>query len=68
MLRSSLFDFVDAYILVSGTKTVAEVASGRGNNSIQVVFKNCAPFFFFFFFFIHNNINYRCALITNYMK
>ena len=51
MLRSSLFDFVDAYILVSGTKTVAEVASGRGNNGIQVVFKNCAPFFFFFFFY-----------------
>ena len=52
VLRSSLFDFVDAYILVRGTKTVAEVASGRGNNGIQVVFKNCAPFFFFFFFFI----------------
>ena len=66
MLRSSLFDFVDAYILVSGTKAVAEVVSGRGNNGIQVVLKNCAPFFFFFF--IHTNINYRCALITNYMK
>ena len=28
---------------MSGTKTVAEVAAGRGNNSIPVVFKNCAP-------------------------
>ena len=29
---------------MSGTKAVAEVAAGRGNNNIQVVFKNCAPF------------------------
>ena len=44
ILRSSLFDYFDAYVLVSGTKAVAEVAAGRGNNNIQVVFKNCAPF------------------------
>ena len=44
ILRSSLFDYFDAYVLVSGTKAVAEVAAGRGNNTIQVVFKNCAPF------------------------
>ena len=29
---------------VSGTITVAALAEGRGNNDIQVVFKNCAPF------------------------
>ena len=44
MLRSNLCDYSDAYILVSGNTTVAEVAAGRGNNSIQVVFKSCAPF------------------------
>ena len=44
ILRSSLFDYFDAYVLVSGTKAVAEVAAGRGNNNIQVVFKNYAPF------------------------
>ena len=32
----------DAYILVSGTIAVAEVAAVGGNNNIQVVFKNCA--------------------------
>ena len=29
---------------MSGTKAVAEVAAGRENDNIQVVFKNCAPF------------------------
>ena len=29
---------------MSGTITVAEVVAGGGNNGIQVVFKNCAPF------------------------
>ena len=33
---------IDAYILVSGTIAVAEVAAVGGNNNIQVVFKNCA--------------------------
>ena len=41
MLRSSLCDYSDAYILASGTIAVAVVAAGGGNNSIQVVFKNC---------------------------
>ena len=42
MLRSSLCDYSDAYILASGTIAVAAVAAGGGgNNSIQVVFKNC---------------------------
>ena len=44
ILRSSLFDYFDAYVLVSGTKAVAEVAAGRENDNIQVVFTNCAPF------------------------
>ena len=44
MLRSSLCDYSDAYILVSGTITIAVSAAGGGNNNIEVVFKNCAPF------------------------
>ena len=41
MLDSSLCDYRDAFKLVSGTMTVAELAAGRGDNNIQVVFKNC---------------------------
>ena len=44
MLRSSLCDYSDSYILVSGTITVAALAAGRENNNIKVVIKNCAPF------------------------
>ena len=44
MSRPSLCDYSDSYILVSGTITVAALAAGGGNNSIKVVFKNCAPF------------------------
>ena len=44
MLRSSLCDYSDSYILVSGTITVAPLAAGRRNNNIQVVFKNCTLF------------------------
>ena len=33
MLRSSLCDYSDAYILVSGTIIVEALAAGRGNNS-----------------------------------
>ena len=44
MLRSSLFDYSDVYALVSGSITVAALVVGRGNNNIQVVFKNCALF------------------------
>ena len=44
MLRSSLCDFSDAYILVSRTITVAALAAGGGNNIIKVVFKNISPF------------------------
>ena len=42
MLRSSLWDYSDAYILVSGT--VAKLAAGGGNVEIQVVFKYGARF------------------------
>ena len=44
MLRSSLFDYSHVYALVSGAITVAALVVGRGNNNIQVVFKNCALF------------------------
>ena len=44
MLRSNLCDYSDAYILVSGAITVTALAAGGGNNNIQVVFRNCAPF------------------------
>ena len=42
--RLSLCNYSDAYILVSGTRTVAEIAAGGGNNGIQIIFKNCAEF------------------------
>ena len=49
MLKSSLCDYSDAYILVSGTITVvgaraddaARVTDGKNE---QTMFKNCAPF------------------------
>ena len=44
MLRASLCDYGDAYIVVSRTITVEALAAGGGNNDIQVVFKNCATF------------------------
>ena len=43
-LKSSLYGYSDAYILLSGTITIAELAAGGGNNNIQVVSKNCASF------------------------
>ena len=47
MLKSSLCDYSDAYILVKGTISVNNTAgAGSGANNInkQVIFKNCAPF------------------------
>ena len=44
MLKSSLCDYSDAYILVNGTITVNELAAGGGNSNIQIIFKNCAQF------------------------
>ena len=47
MLKSSLCDYSDAYILVKGTisvnSTVADGAAANNNNR-KVIFKNCAPF------------------------
>ena len=47
MLRSSLCDYSDAYILVKGNiavnNTAADVASVNNTNK-KVIFKNCAPF------------------------
>ena len=37
MIRSNLYEYSDAYILVKGTKTV-------NNTNKNVIFKNCAPF------------------------
>ena len=47
MLKSSLCDYSDAYILVKGTISVTNTAAaGAGANNInrKVIFKNCAPF------------------------
>ena len=41
MLKSS---YSDAYIFLNETITVAALVAGSGNNNIQVVFENCAPF------------------------
>ena len=44
MLRSSLCDYGDAYILVKGTISIAAQAGDNPNNgNKEVVFKNCAP-------------------------
>ena len=47
MLKSSLCDCSDAYILVKGTITVNNTAAadaGANNTNKKVIFKNCAPF------------------------
>ena len=47
MLRSSLCDFSDAYILVKGNITVNNTAgagAAANNANKKVIFKNCAPF------------------------
>ena len=47
MLRSSFYDYADAYILVKGNITVNNAASKgtAGNNAAKkVLFQNCAPF------------------------
>ena len=46
MLRSSLCDCCDAYILVKGNVTVNNTgtASAPTNRNKKVIFKNCAPF------------------------
>ena len=47
MLRSSLCDYSDAYILVKETISVNNTASdgaAANNTNKKVIFKNCAPF------------------------
>ena len=45
MLRSSLCDYRDAYILVKGNISVNNTAAAAANNTNEkVIFKNCAPF------------------------
>ena len=48
-LRSSLFDYIDAYILVKGTISVTYTAVAPGgtnneNKKVKVIFRNCAAF------------------------
>ena len=47
MLKSSLCDYSDTYILVKGTITVNKTAAqgaAANNANKKVIFKNCAPF------------------------
>ena len=47
MLKSSLCDHSDAYILVKGTITANNTAAAdadANNTNKKVIFKNCAPF------------------------
>ena len=47
MLKSSLFDYSDAYIHVKGTITVNNTAAApaaANNTNKKVLFKNCTPF------------------------
>ena len=47
MLKSSLCDYSDAYILVKGTISVTNTAAAGANvnnTNKKVIFKNCAPF------------------------
>ena len=47
MLKSSLCDYSDAYVLVKGTITVNNTAAANddaNNTNKKVIFKNCAPF------------------------
>ena len=47
MLKSSLCDYSDAYILVKGTISVNNTAAqgaAANNNIKKVIFKNCTPF------------------------
>ena len=47
MLKSSLCDYSDAYILVKGAVTVNNTAAAdadANNTNKKVLFKNCAPF------------------------
>ena len=44
MLKSSLCDYSDAYIIVKGTVIVNNTAAADAHANKNVIFKNCAPF------------------------
>ena len=47
MIKSSLCDYTDAYILVKGTITIQDTsaaAANANNTNTKVTFQNCAPF------------------------
>ena len=47
MLKSSLCDYRDAYVIVKGTITVNNTAAAdpdANNTNTKIIFKNCAPF------------------------
>ena len=47
MLKSSLCDYSDAYVVVKGTITVNNTAAAdadANNTNKKVIFKNCGPF------------------------
>ena len=47
MIKSNIYDYSDAYILVKGTTTVLNKAAADAavnNTNQKVIFKNCAPF------------------------
>ena len=47
MIRSSLCDYSDAYILVKGTVSITNTAAdgaAPNNRNKKVIFKNCPPF------------------------
>ena len=49
MIRSNLYDYSDAYILVSGTITITGAGADDSEKQADernkgVIFKNCAPF------------------------
>ena len=47
MLKSSLCEYSDAYILVKGTVTINDTSAAgaaANNTNKKVIFKNCAPF------------------------
>ena len=49
MLRASLCDYSDTYVIVSGTITITggennDAGRRLGERNKEVIFKNCAPF------------------------
>ena len=62
LLRCSLCDYDDAYILVKGNITVINTAAGWGNannTNKKVIFKNCTPFTSYISKINNTQIDYR---------